>query len=160
MQWSPDSAPTNTSPSNIPAANTAATAPGLLPAATQGVNNNQVDASANQLFSNPSNNSGPRPTAQQLQNPSGAYNFSHSGMSQSQYITANNYLGSQFNNWNNIRLQPNTLDAFQAFNRTQPPANSGYFSPNTYFGAGFSQWNNMSSGSPMPNYLGGYIYQP
>lgn len=99
-----------------------------------------------------------RPSLQQLQNPSGGYQMTFSNFSHDQYMSPNSYMGTQFNTWNNIQMQPTVLSPFESFNRTQPPTSGWYVSPNTYVGGGFSQWNNLSSGSIWPNYVGGWTY--
>lgn len=102
-----------------------------------------------------------RPDVQQMQNPSGAFNMTHGGVTQGQYYSNNNYFGSQYNNWSNLQTLPRNLDSSQTFNRSQPPVYSGaQFAPNTYFGNANGQWSNLNSGYAVPNYLGGYIYQP
>lgn len=159
-QWSPGSNGPN-APAAYPDAIGNGGTPSTLPGGAQGMTQSPGNFPGPANYNGFGGNQGPTPTVQQMQNPSGAQNLSHAGMWQNQYTTTNNYIGRQFDNWTNLRQQPRTLDEFQAFNRTQPPANSGaYYSPNTYFGAGYNQWSNLSSGTVTPNYLGGYIYQP
>lgn len=105
------------------------------------------------------NSSAPKPSLQQIQNPSGGYQMDYWNMSQGAYTMPNTYMGTQFNSWNNIQMQPIGLSEFEAFNRTQPPNSGWYVSPNTYVGAGFNTWNNLSSGYITPNYLGSWTYQ-
>jgi hypothetical protein len=164
-QWSPNAGDANSNSANNAAADKTAsnTNPTGLPSTSQGTNSSQSGGTAITDLNSGIESFAQRPNVQQVQNPSGAYNFTPTGASQGQYMSANNYLGSQFNNWNNLRLQPTTIDSFQGFNRTQPlaPIPSGaYISTNTYFGPAYGSWNNLSSGSVTPNYLGGYIYQP
>lgn len=134
--------------------------PGVLPAeGTQSDRNsesNSPQTSGDQI----SRDQSQRPTLQQLQNPSGAFTMSHPNYSQGQYMSPNNYNGSQFNTWNNLRQPPQNLDLFQSFNRTQPPTTwGGYMSPNTYIGPANNQWSNLSTGYITPNWVGGWTYQ-
>lgn len=109
----------------------------------------------------PAIDNAPRPNVQQMQNPSGAFHMTHGGITHGQNFGNNTYFGSQYNDWSNLRPLPWHLDSSQTFNRSQPPVNSGaYFSPNTYFGNANGQWSNINTGYAMPNYLGGYTYQP
>ena len=163
-QWSPDAGNSSSSGSIVPGAKSSAATgtatPGMLSNASQSASPNPGGISPSLATGSLASDLGPRPTAQQLQNPSGAYNFTHSGISHGQYTTGNTYFGSQFNSWNNLQMQPTTLDSVQTFNRTLPPVNSGaYYSPNSYLGPVNNQWSNLSSGCVTPNYLGGYIYQ-
>ena len=160
-QWSADSASSNDTSSN-PGGSVGGSVPNLLPEAARP----SIQSSAGSSFgandggsTNGSNQ--PRPTNQQLQNPSGGFHFSHAGLSQNQYTSPNNYFGSQQHSWSNIRLQPSTLSSFESFNRFQPAMNSGaYYSPNTYMGPANNQWSNLSSGVITPNDGGGWNYQP
>ena len=164
-QWSPQG-----TASDAPAAGDSSTVgsqPSTLapPSASSPIQNSSAsnpalsNSSPAESGDNPSNQFGNRPTLQQLQNPSGMFQMTHSNFMQNHYTTPNNYVGSQYNYWNNLQPQSSSLDSFQSFNRTQPPLYSGaYISPNTYVGTNFNSWNNLSSGYAMPNYLGSYIY--
>ncbi len=87
-----------------------------------------------------------RPTNQMLQNPSGAFNMTHSGISSSQQMAPNTYFGGQFQNWSNQQPVRQMSSTFGETNRFQPGAFGGYVAPNTYVGSGFSSWNNLSQG--------------
>ena len=168
-QWAPESAKFGSSTStDTVSANAAArpssTTPNLLPASNSVFHSSPSNGGQSNPTQTEMNHPGFRPTVQQVQNPSGFQNFSVAGMSQGGYRTSNHYWGPQYNQWNNLHVQSTNLDSSQTFNRTQPtfyPADAGaYVSSNNYFGPTFSQWNNLSSGTAVPNYLGGYIYQP
>ena len=158
-QWSSDSETAAISSNSDTA--TPGTTPGLLPGAS-----NSIVPSHSGSAVRDGSNSAPsemihRPTLQQIQNPSGGFQLSHSSFSQQHYSSPNNYVGTHFNNWNNLRPQSAGLSQFESFNRYQPSLNSGgYTSPNTSFGSANNPWNNLSSGNLSPNYLGGWIYQP
>lgn len=87
-----------------------------------------------------------RPTNQMLQNPSGAANMTHSGMSSSQQMAPNTYFGQKFQTWSNQQAVGQMSSTFGETNRFQPGAFGGYVAPNTYVGAGFSSWSNLSQG--------------
>lgn len=99
-----------------------------------------------------------RPTNQMLQNPSGAANMTHSGMSSSQQMAPNTYFGKQFNTWTNQQPVGQMSSTFGETNRFQPGSFGGYVSPNTYVGAGFSSWNNLSQGGISPGATGSYSF--
>ena len=157
-QWSGDESVSTATPDGTASSehrSATATPPGELPDEPQHSQSAITGASQQAMAGNSS-----RPTLQQLQNPSGGYLLTHSNYSQGQYTSANNYNGSQFNSWNNLRQQPENLDLFQSFNRTQPPtAWGGYASPNTYIGPANNQWSNLSTGYITPNVMGGWTYQ-
>ena len=174
-QWSPDSANPNASSQNgtgTTATNGANPNEAAAPAGTspgrQQVANGQPNQFSPGFSSGSSANGsqggfGQRPTNQQLQNPSGGFNMTHSGFSQSQYMSPNNYFGPQYHVWSNLHTQPTSLAVFESFNRYQPDINSNsgaYYSPNTYIGAANNQWSNLSNGSITPNDLGGWNYSP
>ena len=99
---------------------------------------------------------------QQLQNPSGGFNFSHAGFSHNHYVSPNNYFGPQFHAWNNTGLQPVTFSGPDSFNRFQPATNSvsgAYFTPTaSYLGGANNSWSNLSAGNVTPNFNGGWTY--
>lgn len=163
-QFSPDAtnpatpSTASTTTDDSPAKGSAA--PDLLAAGAQTSGQNSVNSQPSPATTSPAIGFSPPPTNQQLQNPSGGFQFSQTGMTQNPNASQNNYFGSQFNNWSNLRTLPTSLDSVQTFNRTQPSIDSGaYFSPNTYFGPANNQWSNLSTGTVTSNYLGGYIYQ-
>jgi hypothetical protein len=98
------------------------------------------------------------PTNQVMQNPSGLYNMSHSGITASQQYAPNSYFGPQFQNWTNQRGMPHSTASFGEMSRNQPGPFGGYVAPNTYLGSGFSSWNNLSSGNIAPAATGGWNY--
>ena len=100
----------------------------------------------------------PRPTLQMLQNPSGAFNMTHSGISTSQQMAPNTYLGRQFQNWSNQQPVGQMPSTFGEANRYQTGAFGGYVAPNTYVGSGFSSWNNLSQGSVSPGSTGSWSF--
>lgn len=125
------------------------------------VNPNPVGFSRGTVADESFNGGAQRPTNQQLQNPSGAFQLSHAGFSQPGSVAPNNYFGPEYNGWNNLRVPSGNLDSFESFNRSQPDMNSGgYYSPNTYLGIANNDWSNLSSGAVSPNELGGWSYQP
>ena len=99
-----------------------------------------------------------RPTNQMLQNPSGAYNFSHVGMTTGQQMAPNLYFGAQFQNWSNQQGMSQMPGAFGEMSRFQPGSSGAQMAPNTYLGSGFSSWSNLSSGAITPNAQGGWSY--
>ncbi len=160
VQFSPDSgnsfggSPNGTNPSGNGM-------PAQLPAA-----GNVPDPSQSNNSTQANNGSGivdysQRPTMQQMQNPGGGFQLTHTGFSQNQYTSANNYFGSQFNSWSNLRPLPTNLNIFESFNRNQPPQNTGAYYTGTsyYLGPMNNQWSNLSYGSVSANYLGSWIYQ-
>lgn len=162
VQWSADSgnAPIATVDGGDANGGGEASPPGILPNDPENAKQASSDVLNAGLNGQSLRETGPRPTLQQLQNASGSYLFSQTGMSQTPFTTVNNSTGTQFNNWNNLRSQPAQLDAFESFNRSQPPSNwGGYVSPNNYTGSMNNSWSNLSSGSISPNYLGGWNYQ-
>lgn len=99
-----------------------------------------------------------RPTNQALQNPSGAYNLSHSGFSSSQQMAPNLYLGQQFQNWSNQQPVGQMSASMGEMSRYQPGQFGGYIAPNTYLGSGFSTWSNLSQGGNSPGANGSWNY--
>ena len=161
-QWSPDSGNIQNGIGSHNPAPTGNTMPGMLPASATTQTTSTTGSQLNSANSDSAIDYSQRPTIQQMQNPSGAYQITHNGFTQGQYTSANNYFGSQFNTWSNLRPVQMNLDLFESFNRTQPPLNpnsGAYFSGNNYLGPVNNQWSNLSSGSITPNYLGSYIYQ-
>ncbi|WP_010583462.1 hypothetical protein [Schlesneria paludicola] len=153
-QWSPDASNPAATADGAERSATG-TVPGVLPA--DGAHSDPTAAGSSLQTAG---NQAVRPTLQQLQNPSGGYTMTHANYSQGQYTSPNNYNGSQFNTWNNLRQPPQNLDLFQSFNRTQPPTTwGGYMSPNTYIGPANNQWSNLSTGYITPNVVGGWTYQ-
>jgi hypothetical protein len=136
------------------------------PRATQGFANPASNQSSNQVGTTGSpgqttdsnmdsqrNSSGNNATAQQfqpslltLQNPSGLYNMSHSGITSSQQYAPNLYFGQQFRTWTNQQTMDDSPASYNEMSRFQVGPNAGYVAPNTYLGSGFSSWNNLSSG--------------
>lgn len=162
-QFSPDAAGLTNGGGSNSAGPTDNSAPGTLPPSAATPTTSATSSQSTSANSDDAIDYSQRPTFQQMQNPGGAYQMTHTGFTQNQYTSPNNYFGSQFNTWSNLRPVPTNLDLFESFNRTQPPlnANSGaYFSGNSYLGPVNNQWSNLSSGSITPNYLGSYIYQP
>lgn len=99
-----------------------------------------------------------RPSNQALQNPSGAYNLSHAGISSSQQMAPNLYLGQQFQNWSNQQPVGQMPGSQGEMSRYQPGQFGGYTAPNTYLGSGFSNWSNLSQGGNSPGANGSWSY--
>lgn len=99
-----------------------------------------------------------RPTNQMLQNPSGAQSMTHSGMSSSQQLAPNTYLGPQNQNWSNQRTVGQMPASYGEMNRFQPTSFGGYVGPNTYVGSGFSNWSNLSQGGVSPGANGSWNF--
>lgn len=97
-----------------------------------------------------------RPTNQMLQNPSGASNLTHTGITSSQQMAPNLYLGQQFQNWSNQQPVSQMSGAFGEMSRMQQGAFGGYVAPNTYVGPGYSSWNNLSQGGLTPGTNGSW----
>ena len=102
-----------------------------------------------------------RPTAWQLQNPSGAQNRYPTDVTPRGYVTTNTYSGPQYRDWNN-QSAPVMVPTLPA---TYSPAPSVIFSnvplaPNTYWGPANLNWSNVRVGSAVPNGLGGWNYVP
>jgi hypothetical protein len=95
------------------------------------------------------------PTYQQLQNPSNGFQLTQIGMSTPHNLAPNTYFGSQFNNWNNLQMQPPGLEPFDSFMRTAPIDFGGHYSTNTYLGPMYNDWSNLSTGTVTHNELGG-----
>lgn len=134
---------------------------GTLPvssgAATQPSNGTQTDNATTDSSRVPQAQQ-PLPTNQVMQNPSGLYNMSHSGITASQQYAPNLYFGPQFQNWTNQRAMPDSPASFGEMSRNQPGPFGGYVAPNTYLGSGFSSWSNLSSGNIAPAATGGWNY--
>lgn len=100
-----------------------------------------------------------RPTYQQMQNPSGAFNMTHTGMSSGQQYSPNTYLGTGFDNWTNQQPISQSSSTYGELPRNQPPVQfGGYTGPNTFMGTGFDSWTNMSIGGIAPGSGGSWDY--
>ena len=99
-----------------------------------------------------------RPTNQMLQNPSGAYNLTQTGITSSQQMAPNNYFGQQFQAWSNQQPVAQMPASFGEMSRYQPAPFGGYVAPNTYVGSGFSSWSNLSPGGASPGATGSWNY--
>ena len=99
-----------------------------------------------------------RPTNQMLQNPSGDYNLTHTGITSSQQMAPSNYFGQQFQAWSNQQPVAQMPASFGEMNRYQPAPFGGYVAPNTYVGSGFSNWSNLSPGGASPGATGSWNY--
>lgn len=97
-----------------------------------------------------------RPTSQMLQNPSAAWNLTHTGISNSQQMAPNTYLGNQFQSWTNQQSVPQMPANFGEMNRFQPGPSGAYMAPNTYMGTGFYSWNNLTQGGISPGATGSW----
>lgn len=95
---------------------------------------------------------------QMMQNPSGAYNLTHAGITTSQQFAPNLYFGSQYHTWSNLQTPTESPASFGEMSRMQPGAFGGYIAPNNYVGSNFAVWNNLSSGSVTPASGGGWSY--
>ena len=129
-QWSPNSAnPNANSPGETPSTTGRGSDSATNAAGNSGQGFSQGNRPVNHAFSpgfsqattavESFNGVVQRPTYQQLQNPSGAYQLSHVGFSQPASVAPNNYLGAEYNSWNNLQAPPANLDSFESFNRFQ-----------------------------------------
>lgn len=95
-----------------------------------------------------------------LQNLSGSSAMSNT-TGRDGYFRPNDYLGNQFQNWNNITA--GNVQSPAQFPGYYPGSSFGggqYFMPNNYLGADFNSWNNLSSASFSPNANGGWNRWP
>lgn len=99
-----------------------------------------------------------RPTNPMLQNPSGAFNMTHQGITNQQQMAPNQYFGQQFQTWTNQQPVAQMPATFGELSRFQPGQFGGYVGPNTYLGSGFSNWSNMSSGGLSPGATGSWSF--
>jgi hypothetical protein len=156
-QWSGDASSFAGGGAGWGSATSAMASPGLLPAGQ----NSFTQPSGGGSGPNVAGGGQSLVTNQELQNPSGGFNLTHNGFTQNQYVSPNNYFGTQYQNWNNLRTQSSISTAVDSLNRFQPAMNSGgyYYAPDHFSGAANNQWSNLSNGSVTPNCLGGWTYQ-
>lgn len=102
-----------------------------------------------------------RPTAWQLQNPSGAQNRSPTDVLPRGYVMSNTYAGPQHREWSNVSA-PVMLPQMPAGYVSVPPVPSTNvpLAPNTYWGPANQSWSNVRVGTAVPNGLGGWNYTP
>lgn len=100
-----------------------------------------------------------RPTYQQMLNPSGAFNMTHTSMSSGQQYSPNTYLGTRFDTWTNQQPIDQNPSTYGELPRNQPPVQfGGYTGPNTFMGTSFDSWTNMSMGGIAPASNGSWNY--
>jgi len=102
-----------------------------------------------------------KPTAWQLQNPSGLENRSPTSREIPGYVSTNNYFGAQFRPWSHLSdpvTQPQTPANITP---TPPLAQSGVMTaPLSYWGADNARWSNVTISQPQLNPLGGWTIPP
>lgn len=99
----------------------------------------------------------PQVTNWQLQNPSGASNYSPTDPHVTGFLAPNTYFGPQFRPWEGMsgplyeaNLPPNQTAV--------PPVTRSdvYLAPDTYWNPANNRWNQMSPGGATPDPLGGW----
>jgi hypothetical protein len=102
-----------------------------------------------------------RPTAWQLQNPSGAQNRFPTDTGPNGYLAPNTYFGPLYRDWSNLS-GPVMLSQMPANYTSVPPVNYSNvpLAPNTYWGAANQSWSNVRLGNVVPNSSGGWTYRP
>jgi hypothetical protein len=102
-----------------------------------------------------------RPTAWQLQNPSGAQNRAPTDMMPRGYVTSNTYTGPQFRDWHNLSAPVMLPHQPADYLRPSPVTFTNVsLAPNTYWGPANQGWSNVRVGTAVPSGLGGWNYTP
>ncbi|MDZ4688534.1 MAG: hypothetical protein SH850_25955 [Planctomycetaceae bacterium] len=102
-----------------------------------------------------------KPTAWQLQNPSGIENRSPTSRELPGYVATNNYFGAQFRDWSNLSAPVSQSQTPANITPTTPLTQTNVMiSPYSYWGADNARWSNVTISNPQMNPLGGWTISP